>query len=76
MYVATTEAGSVTEGVDPNELPTGSAPEDPVQLPDFTVIDSTGSDFSLDKLQVLIKLPMSLLVLFTLLEPRQTSRHF
>ena len=76
MYVATTEAGSVTEGVDPNELPAGSAPEDPVQLPDFTVIDSTGSDFSLDKLQVLIKLPMSLLVLFTLLEPRQTSRHF
>ncbi|CAL8472278.1 g11820 [Coccomyxa elongata] len=45
------EAGSVTDGVHPNELPTGTAPEDPVQLPDFTVFDSTGSDFSLDKLQ-------------------------
>ncbi len=49
----TAEAGNVTYGVHPNELPTGTAPEDPVQLPDFTVIDSTGSDFSLDKLQVI-----------------------
>ncbi|EIE23411.1 hypothetical protein COCSUDRAFT_62946 [Coccomyxa subellipsoidea C-169] len=44
-------AGSVSDGTDPNDVPGGSAPEEPVQLPQFTAVDQSGSDFSLAQLQ-------------------------
>ena len=49
---AAESAGSVSDGTDPNDVPGGSAPEEPVQLPQFTAVDQSGSDFSLAQLQV------------------------
>lgn len=45
-------AESVSDGTDPNDVPGGTAPDSPVQLPEFTAVDQSGSDFSLAQLQV------------------------
>ena len=47
-------AESVSDGTDPNDVPGGTAPDSPVQLPEFTAIDQSGSDFSLQQLQVCV----------------------
>lgn len=38
--------------LDPNEVKGGSAPDEPIQLPEFTATDQSGNEFGLEQLKV------------------------
>ncbi len=38
--------------LDPNEVKTGSAPDAPVQIPEFTAVDQLGNEVGLEQIKV------------------------